>query len=661
MELEPELERILEAVLRALSTATGSLRLYPPSSPIPRQTIDSAVLALTQFFTSGASRLSLTVAREGFAFEGRPVATHVTGSLGLANTLLDHGIAQIDILPEVTAEELLGLLSVVSRPAEDVRAEGGIAAAIAALGVRSVELTDVQLVVIDQSVLDSVDAETRMREIADSPAKLRTWFALVSSGGRETLRESLDDLVGVVGESATDNLAESLSDTLTTQPIDNRDALLSLALEPGPARELTARMFGIMSAEDIASTILGGVFGRNMLSLSSALAHLPFDNVGPTVRGEIMAMLPLAGHGPTEAAFLGHMLDVRAADAPEPALVESDRSFRTIISAGTVSEADIAQAREATTAAAQVLDAVGVRTVLTLLDSQTDYGRFCASADSLVAMVPRLLAAGDLRLVAHLLAELAARETSHLEWADLPARLHQTLAAAVSPASAEAIVSAAVADRALVPVAKEILRFSGDLANTAIAQQAIAHKADGLAVGEELLGRRLVDLLNGLAQQAQWFQLGPIVERLAAQGDPRSLATIGALLSRPEEQARREVITALAAAARSPAVLPLLGSSLRDPSEEIATLAARAIARSGTPGSAVLLAARLAELDVDNAGFTRARELIGALARTPEPAADEALRRLAGRRALIKRGRFAEVQKLVSQAVALRQRGGVAS
>ena len=661
MGLEPELEGIIETVVRALSTATRSLRLYPPTSPIPRQTIDSAISALQQYFASGASRLALAVARAGFALEGQPVAMNVAGSRELANALRDHGIAQIDILPEVRAEDLLGLLSVVSRPAEDVRAEGGIATAIASLGVASVQLTDVQLVVMDQSILGNLDVETRMREIADSPAKLGTWFASIASGDRDSMRENLNDLVEAAGESATENLAENLSGTLVEQAPDSRDALLSLALEPGHARDLTARMFGMMSAADIATTILGGTFGRNMLSLSGALASLPFDNVGPAVRQEVIAMLPIAGHGPTEAAFLGHMLEVRAAEEPELALVESDRTFRTIVSASTVSDADIARARGATTAATNVLDAVGVRTMLTLLDTQPDHDRFCAGVDSLVAMVPRLLAAGDLRLVAHLLDELAARETSHLEWSDLPSRLRQTLASAVSPASAEALVAAAVGDRANVPVVREILRFSGDATSTAIAQQAIAHKSDGLEVGEELLGRRLVDLLNGLAPQAQWFQLGPIVERLAAQGDSRSFATIGALLSRPEEQARREVISTLAASGVPPALLPLLGSALRDPSDEIAMLAARTIAKSGVQGAAVLLASRLTELDVDNTDFTLARELIGALARTPGSAADDALGRLATRRALIKRGRFAEIQTLVSQALALRQRGGVAS
>jgi hypothetical protein len=105
--------------------------------------------------------------------------------------------------------------------------------------------------------------------------------------------------------------------------------------------------------------------------------------------------------------------------------------------------------------------------------------------------------------------------------------------------------------------------------------------------------------------------------------------------------------------------LPLLGSALRDPSEEVATAAARALAKSTVPGSAALLGARLAELDVDNTDFAFAREVIGALARCPEPAADEALNRLATRRALIKRGHFAEIQQLAAQAIEVRQRGGL--
>ena len=351
MAVDPAYVRILESVLRALSTAARSLRLYPPTSPIPRQTVDSALEALGEYFSLGSADLRLAVAREGFAYEGEPIASNMAVSLELASTLRDHGVAQVDIIQGATDADLLGFLSVVSRSADEVRAEGGISSVIEGLGVYSVTLTDVQLVTVDQSALSSVDSEMRLLEIADSPAKLGRWFSTVSAADKETFRSSLNEFVEVTGEDGTDSLADVLSGTLATQPADNRDALLSLALEPGVARQLAARMFSMMDASDIASSILDGKFGRNMLSLSSALANLPFDGVADSVRREVLEMLPVTGHGPNEAAFLGHMLAVRDSGMPEPALVETDRTFKTIVQAGSVSEADVARALEVTTAA----------------------------------------------------------------------------------------------------------------------------------------------------------------------------------------------------------------------------------------------------------------------------------------------------------------------
>jgi hypothetical protein len=661
MGVQPELERILEAVVRALSTATRSLRLYPPTSTIPRQTVDSAVHAIGEFFQSSTSELSLAVAREGFAFEGQPVAAFVAGSLEFANTLRDHGVAQMTIAPEVTALDLLTVLSVVSRPAEDIRGQGGISAAIGGLGVQSIQLADVRLVVVDSAAFADVDPKSHLRQIADSTVQLGTWFTWASSNGRETLRDNIDNLVEVAGEPGKDTLADGISDTFHEQPTDNKDALFSLALEPGHARDVTRKVLGQVPAEDIASSILGGTFGRNMLSLSSALTNLPFEQVGPTVRKEVLTMLPGTGHGPTEQVFLDHMIDVRTSDEQEPALVESDGTFQAVVSAGQLNETDVARAREVTTASTQVLDSIGARTMLALLDSQTDFKRYCESVDSVASLATRLLGAGKVQGALQLFDELAVRETGHPEWAELPEYIEQALARAAGPESAGAIVAAVASNHALAPAARQVLRFSPESMSAAIAETAITHKADGIRAGEELLGRRMIDQLNVLAARAQWYQLEPVVHRLLEAGDARSLSTIGTLLSRPEEQARRKVVAALAEVKASPAILALLGSALRDPSEEVAALAARSIAKSGVQGGAALIASRLNELDMDNSDFTLARELIGALARTPERSADEALSRLASRRAFIKHGHFVEVQNIVSQAIELRQRGGVAS
>jgi hypothetical protein len=107
---------------------------------------------------------------------------------------------------------------------------------------------------------------------------------------------------------------------------------------------------------------------------------------------------------------------------------------------------------------------------------------------------------------------------------------------------------------------------------------------------------------------------------------------------------------------RGPLADRLLCSAIKDPSPEVAIVAARAAAKCGRPGVAAAIASRLAQLDVDNADFTLASELIASLARLPEPAAHEALSKLADRRALIKRNHFVDVQNLVNQALAFRAR-----
>jgi len=103
----------------------------------------------------------------------------------------------------------------------------------------------------------------------------------------------------------------------------------------------------------------------------------------------------------------------------------------------------------------------------------------------------------------------------------------------------------------------------------------------------------------------------------------------------------------------------LLGELVRDPSPDVAVAAARALAKSGAPGAGEAISARLFELDYDNADFELARELIGALARTRDSAAQEALAKLGSRRALIKRGHFNDIQAAVAAAQQLRAREAV--
>jgi len=81
--------------------------------------------------------------------------------------------------------------------------------------------------------------------------------------------------------------------------------------------------------------------------------------------------------------------------------------------------------------------------------------------------------------------------------------------------------------------------------------------------------------------------------------------------------------------------------------------------RSTVPGAAAELQRRFDELDCDGKDFIPCREIIGALARSADPSATAALEHIVARKALIKRGHFAEISDLAKQALSARMQGGV--
>ena len=650
----------IDQVLRALATAARSLRLYPPASPIPLQSIQTVVAACDEYFSDGAADLSLSVAREGFSFEGQAVSTAVPGARELADELRLHSVAQIVFRPGLTADELSAFLTLLNRTPEDVRAEGGLAALALANGVNQLSVTDVQLTVVDGpgGGDEGVDIESFLRNLGGDSDRLATWFASAAGGDPAAFEESLLELVRAAGPSGFEGLVATLADAFLRQEPDAKDALLRLAMDAGPVREVTAHVFGRLESVEIAGAILGGGFGRNMLSLSSALTRLPLAQVTAEVRSQVEGMLPGSGHTNREAEFLDHMLDVRALEEPEAALVDADRTYRAVLQAATVDEKDVERARGAVQASGTALNTTGVRTMLTLLDQQTDFELYCAGADNLAGMVPRLVEQGELDLVLRVLTELANRQARSVgPWPELSGRLQQALAVAAGPRAMRALVGTVIADPSQLPLAREIVRHGGDAAGPTIVEQAVADKAEGIRIAEELLGRRVIDLLNAAAPSALWYQVAPVVERLAAEDDARSTATIRSLLASPDAQIRREAANGLVAAG-TPLAQRLLPEVLRDANADVAVVAVRAIARSGAPGSAVLLYNRAAELDLDNADFAVGREIISALARSTDPETDQVLAKLASRRALIKRGHFAEIQQLLAEAQNLRARGG---
>jgi hypothetical protein len=539
-----------------------------------------------------------------------------------------------------------------------ISARGGIAAALAAAGVETVRTAEVSLTVVDPWAVGGGDeaAEEFLRDLASDPDRVSAWLGVATRSDPATLSAGLADLATASGDESLQTLVASLSAAFQAQDLDSRDALIGVALDEGPARDLMGKVFSRLGSVDLAKTLCGGTYGRNMLSMSSALSRLPLAERMSEVLGQVKELLPGAGHDAKELDFLEHMIEVRMSPNAEAALVDARPIYKQVAELTRVGVEQMDGARDVVAGARGRADDSAVSTMLTLLDQQQDYELYCRTLDALAGMVAPLLERGRLDLSALVVKELAARGSRAVQpWPELAGRLRSTIAEATGQRTMKALVSALAADPGGLADARALIQHTGEAGSEAFIDEALAHKPDGLDIAERIAGRRVVDMLAAAAPRAQWFSVAALVARLATETDARSHQAIESLLKRPDDQSRREVATGLAKTGGL-ATVRYFEKLVRDASPEVAIAAIRALGRAAVPGAVALLKTRLDELDIDGKDFPVAREIIGALAHTHEAVAVGVLEALAGRRALIKRGHFAEVQALARQALAQRSK-----
>lgn len=652
--------RELDSIVRGITAAAKSLRLYPPSSPIPKQAVESASASLAAFLEAEPV-LSLAVARDGFSFAGDALSVNAPGVADLADAMRAHGVAEVDFTPGCSTDELLAFLAAVMEKPEDLRERGGLGAALAASGVEHIRTADVSLTVIGlDEVPIGADAEAFLQDLASDSGKLGTWLSVAAKGDPTTMTAGLADLAQAAGPGGLARLQESLATAFNAQDAEVRDSLLGMALEPGEARDLIGGMLTRVATPEIAGALCSGVFGKNMLSMSTALAKLPLSSRAADIMARVKDILPTMGHSVKELDFLSHMVDIREMEQPEPALLDVQPVYRKVAELTHVDDASMAKARLGIDESAAHINHASVTTMLTLLDQQERPELYFRTLDSLARSVPSLIEQGDLTVAARVLSEISAREGRAVQpWPELTERLRAAMNDATSHRSMKALLAAVASDPSCVGAAREIMQHAAEAAHAAFIDEALALKPDGLEVARQVVGRRMVDLLAGAAARAQWFQVAPLVSHLALETDSRSIAAIESMARRPDEQSRRETASGLAAAS-GPSAVRVLTLLLKDPSVEVAMIAARGLAKVGSPGAADALGDALATLDVDTKDYPLAREIVLALAKSSDAGAVPVLEKLAGRRAFIKRGHFAELNDLARQALAARAKGGAA-
>lgn len=648
----------LDAIVRGITAAAKTLRLYPASSPIPKQSVESASASMTAFL-SAEPVLSLAVARDGFSFGGEAVSPNAPGVRDLADAMRCHGVAEVDFTPGCTTDELLAFLAAVMEKPDDLLARGGLGAVLLAAGIEHVRTAEVSLTVvnIDETPIGA-DAEAFLRDLAGDSDKLGTWLSVAAKGDPTTMFAGLADLAQAAGPGGLSRLLDSLSAAFNAQSAEVRDALLGIGLERGEAQVLIGGMLTHVATPEIAGALCQGVFGKNMLSMSTALAKLPLASRAADIMAQVKEILPTLGHSAKELDFLTHMVEIRAHEVIEPPLIDVQPVYRKVAELTRVDEFSIAAARRGIDESAARINQASVSTMLTLLDQQERPELYYRTLDSLARSVPSLIEQGDLTVASRVLSEISAREGRAIQpWPELTERLRGAMDEAASRRSMKALLLAVASDPSRAPTAREIMQRAGEPAHAAFIDEALAFKPDGLEVAVRVVGRRMIDLLAAAAPRAQWFQVAPLVTFLSREADSRSVAAIESIARRGDEQSRRETASGLAAAG-GPGAVRILRQLLGDSSVEVAMVAARGLAKLDTPGATLALAEALASLEIDGRDFPLAREIVLALAKSPDPAAQPVLEKLAARRAFIKRGHFAEINDLAGLALESRAKGG---
>lgn len=646
----------IEQIVRGLTAAAKSLRLYPPTSPIPRQAIESTWDLLSERL-AGEPALTFKVARDGLSFAGATVAAGSPGAADLASALADHGVADVTFMPGVSGDDLIAFLTGALAKPDDLRDAGGLQAKLEAEGVTAVRTTSVVLTVTDEVAEEIEDVDAFLLDLISDPDKIAVWLSTAAKGDRAMLAAGLSDLVEAAGPERLPALLDSLSRAFLKQDTDGRDAVLALAAEQGDVRGVLADVLGRVPARDVAGSLAVGGFGRNMLSMSSALSRLPLAERFGEVMAQVQEILPGMGRDAKELALLEHMVEVRNSVAPEPSVADAQPVYRKVAELASLDEGQVSSALDDVLTSTSRTDQAAAATMLRLLDQQDDLALYRRSLDGLAAMVPSLIERADLVTASHIIEELAAREAQgERSWPELTAMLRAAVADATSARAMRALIAAAAADPESVPYARAIMQRAGEASQAAFVEEAIGFKPDGLRVAEAVVGRRLVDMLAASASRIGSAQVAPVVAFLGREADPRPSAAVEALMRKPDEQIRREVAAGLGVAG-GPVAVRHLSTLLRDASPEVAAAAVRALSRGEMPGASSVLAARLAEIDADGKDFPLAREIIGALARFSDEPATTALQAIAGRRALMKRGHFAEVNALAAQALGQRKGG----
>ncbi len=697
----------IEGLVKQLLVTFKAVKLYPPTSTIPRENAADVVVSLRQQLRE-RSAVRLTVAKDGIFFESLPVLPGQPAFSAFARDLYARKLSDVRFHSGVTEEEVTAFLSVLLEAPGDIDAAGGFESRLWERQVDGITVTLVSTKIVDTDIPEAVDDlpvvdepwppdDARIDRLLDdrfgikpreqrllvrfmaSPKLVNRYltelaFARVASGAVGALAERIANLARIANGELEDrhSLFRSLAEAVMgLDPETRHQLLVDRLLAEARIDDAVAEIIRQLDLDEVCRALADGL-GPDPVSrdgISRALRNLAL--ISMAAREDVAeaahdALTAAGASGPEadeiiENAMPTHLLVSRAAE------VREEESIDTILKL-----IDLAPTRDMVSdegdpelkvlrdeAAAHVSDGEVIASLVTLVTLERRPDVFASLLASVEDNLSMLIEWGDFDIAVDAATALSALALEDDLESSQRMRVSEVLRNLAGPQQIRMIARAMRVFSAESPEHATCRRLLTVLGGTTIDSllEVLADEPDMAA------RKALVDLVTDLApghvqrlgdrvSDPRWYFVRNVISILGSTRGSDTIPYLGRTLRHPDARVRRETIRALSNI-KDRLAEQMLASALADDDGQNVQLAARYLGIVGAKGAAAALIAVARGDGRGNRDVAARTEAIEALGRMGATEAIPVLNDLAGRRSIIRSGRAKEIRAAAEAALAM--------
>jgi hypothetical protein len=697
----------IESLVKQLLVTYKAVKLYPPTSTIPRENAREVVSAL-RLQLRERSGVRLVVTRDGLFFESLPILPGQPAFASFAREFYGRRLSDVRFHAGVSEEEVTAFLGVLLESPEDIESAGGFEARLWERQVDGITVSAVSTKIVDAEIPEAleelpVSAEPwppdtgRIDELLGdrfgikpreqrllvrfvaNPKLLNRYLtdvalARAASGPASALAERIATMSRLAnGELAEDRhaLFRSIAEAVMgLDPETRHQLLVDRLLADARIDDAIAEVIRQLDLNEVCSALAEGL-GPDPVSrdgISRALRNLALISMAAKDEVSVAAQQALTAAGLAapevdqiiEQALPTHIHVMRKNEEPRDTEIDSVLKLidlapsRDLVS--DESDPELRELREE--ALANVSDGEVIASLVTLatLERRPDvFGSILANVEDNLSM---LIEWGDFEIAADAATALYALSNEDGLAQPQRERVLQVLNGLAEPKQIRLIARAMRVFSADSPEHATCRRLLNVLGG-----QTIDSLLEVLADEPDMSARKaLVDLVTDLApghvqrlgervSDSRWYFVRNVVSILGSTHGADTLPYLGRTLRHNDARVRRETIRALSNI-RDRMADEMLAASLGDSDAQNVQLAARYLGIVGARGAAQALMAVARGDGRGNRDVPPRVEAIEALGRMGATEAIPLLNDLAGRRAIIRSGRVKEIRAAAESALA---------